>query len=322
MNGTLDKTMQPIHPIQVVVRRTGLSADVIRAWERRYEAVSPQRSPTSRRLYSEEDVERLLLLREATQTGRRIGDVAHLSLPDLKKLLAADIKTAPRVDEQAIVVNDIPRSARGYVQSCLRAVHDLDGQALDSALAEASLVLTTPVLLEEVVTPLLQQVGNEWRAGQLRPCHEHLATAELRSFLGNLVTHTNMTGTGPAVLITTPRGQRHELGALMVAVTFAFGGWNPLYLGPDIPSDEIAFAAVAKQIKVVAISISYPADDPRLPEALRRLRRQLPQDIVLLVGGAAVIGYRQVLEEIGAQHVPDLPTLRNRVDQLRINIQS
>jgi len=83
-----DNDIDSIHPIQVVVRRTGLSADVIRAWERRYDAVTPKRSSTSRRLYSDEDVERLLLLRRATQSGRRIGDVARLPLPALKDLLA------------------------------------------------------------------------------------------------------------------------------------------------------------------------------------------------------------------------------------------
>ena len=80
----------PIHPIQTVARRTGLTADVIRAWERRYRAVVPQRSETRRRLYSESDVERLLLLRRATLAGRRIGDVANMSTDELAPLVAAD----------------------------------------------------------------------------------------------------------------------------------------------------------------------------------------------------------------------------------------
>src|SRR5512143_21813 len=82
-----------LHPIQVVARRTGLSPDVIRAWERRYHAVAPQRSTTARRLYSNEDIARLQCLRQATQSGRRIGDVARLSLPELQALLQQDQET-------------------------------------------------------------------------------------------------------------------------------------------------------------------------------------------------------------------------------------
>jgi methylmalonyl-CoA mutase cobalamin-binding subunit len=144
-----------------------------------------------------------------------------------------------------------------------------------------------------------------------------MATAQLRLFLGTLMVNTSVTDGGPPILITTPVGQRHELGALMVAVTAALAGWKPLYLGPDMPSDEIAFAATAKEIDVVALSISYPADDPRLPDALRRLRRQLPERVVLLVGGSAVAGYAEVLEEIGAWQLPDLKALWKALDRIR-----
>jgi len=77
MNGSGTATRQQ-HPIQVAARRSGLTSDVIRAWERRYRAVEPGRSATNRRLYSDDDVERLLLLGQVTRAGRRIGDVAGL----------------------------------------------------------------------------------------------------------------------------------------------------------------------------------------------------------------------------------------------------
>jgi methanogenic corrinoid protein MtbC1 len=69
---------------------------------------------------------------------------------------------------------------------------------------------------------------------------EHMASAQLRSFLGHLANHSNMNGNGSGLLVTTPTGQHHELGALMATITAALGGWNALYLGPNVPSDEIA----------------------------------------------------------------------------------
>jgi methylmalonyl-CoA mutase cobalamin-binding subunit len=93
--------------------------------------------------------------------------------------------------------------------------------------------------------------------------------------------------------------------------------WNP-YLGADISSDEIAFAAIEREAAAVALSISYPADDPRLADALRHLRRQLPDRVVLLAGGAAAAGYRSVLTEIGALQPPDLATLGSELDRIRL----
>jgi DNA-binding transcriptional MerR regulator/methylmalonyl-CoA mutase cobalamin-binding subunit len=309
-------TALPLHPIQVVARRTGLSADVIRAWERRYQAVVPQRSRTARRLYSDEDVARLQLLRQATESGRRIGDVVRLSFPQLQALVQEDQGSAVTSE---VLSGQPPSATAEHVNACLSAVQRLDPAALEAALAHAARSLSMPLLLRDVIGALMRAIGERWREGILRPCHEHLASAQIRFFLGNLLLHSAMTGTGPLLVVATPAGQRHELGALIVAVTAAQAGWSPLYLGADIPSDELAFAATAREAAAVALSLSYPADDPRLPDALRRLRRQLPDRVVLLVGGAAVAGYKAVLAEIGALQPPDLATLRLELDRIRVS---
>ena len=90
------------HPIQVVAQRTGLSPDVLRIWERRYAVVKPSRSATGRRLYSDRDVEHLLLLRRATLAGRSISQVADLDSEELRGLVEADEVAAARSPRPAI----------------------------------------------------------------------------------------------------------------------------------------------------------------------------------------------------------------------------
>jgi DNA-binding transcriptional MerR regulator/methylmalonyl-CoA mutase cobalamin-binding subunit len=311
-----DFPLEPSHPIQVVARRTGLSADVIRAWERRYRAVSPKRSPTSRRLYSDNDIERLRLLRQATDSGRRIGDVAHLPAAVLRELTSSDCEALDRMSSATPSASQT-KSAGTHYEACLRAVKALDPAALDSALAEASVALTVPNLLTDVIASLMHHIGEQWRIGNMRACHEHMATAQIRAFLGNLMTICNMSCSGPMLLVATPAGQIHELGALMVAVTAASSGWQPLYLGPNVPGDEIVFAVHTKNIPAVALSICYPADDPRLHHALRRLGQQLSTRSRLLVGGAAAAGYESALTEVGAVNIASLDNLRAALDELR-----
>ena len=105
---------------------------------------------------------------------------------------------------------------------------------------------------------------------------------------------------GPALLVTTPSSQTHELGALMAAVIAARAGWRVMYLGPMLPADEIAFAADLTRARAVALSIAYPADDTRLPAQLLRLRAQLQPGVPIFAGGAAASGYKRALERIGA----------------------
>src|SRR5512140_3303769 len=127
------------HPVRVVTRRTGLSVDVLRAWERRHQVVTPSRTPSGRRLYSDRDIERLVLLYRATLAGRSIGQVAPLGEKARAALVKQDASAElvtkghglrpPRRTGGAPV-----QSADRYLDHCLRAIRRLDAPALASTL--------------------------------------------------------------------------------------------------------------------------------------------------------------------------------------------
>jgi len=313
-------TEESRHPIQVVARRTGLSADVIRAWERRYGVVEPDRTDTRRRLYSDADAERLLLLRQATDGGRRIGDVAALDTEALRELVDADRSARSAVVDDAAEPG--PRGeARVHLEACMRAVKALNAVALQAALVEAGVALSRPVLLERVLAPLMVRVGERWRNGPLRVAHEHMASASLRSFLGALLAEPGASR-GPTLVVTTLPGQLHELGALMAALTGAHGGWCPLYLGPNLPVDEIAYALAQTEARAAVLSLAYPKDDAQVVASLRALRARAPEGVAVIVGGVGVGAYTEVLEEIGALRVESLDELRATLDGLRSGLPS
>jgi methanogenic corrinoid protein MtbC1 len=302
---------EPRHPIQVVARRTGLTPDVLRVWEKRHEVVGPSRSSFGRRLYSDREVERLLLLRRATLAGRRIGQVARLTDDELRALVASD--------ERAVAEAPLRAGPAGgeHLESCWRAVERMDGAAVLAALSSAAVSLGSPAVLERVLAPILHRVGDAWRDGTLRVAQEHLASAAARTFLSSLRTAYATPSGAPVLVATTPAGQLHELGALMAAVTAAADGWDAAYLGPNLPADEVAMAAERSAARAVALSVVYPADDLGLAQELRRLRASLPDSAALVVGGRAAPAYDAVLREIGAIRVGDLPDLRSRLAGLR-----
>lgn len=298
-------------PIQVAASRSGLSAHVIRVWERRYRAVEPERDEGGRRFYSEEEIERLRLLREATEAGHAIGTIARLERDRLVDLVA---RARPAHPVTATGGDDTAGEVR---RACFDAVRQLHSAALDAALQRGLVRFGHQGLLQRIVSPLAVEIGDAWRAGTLTAAHEHFFTAAAKIFLGSLSRQFAMHARMPNLVVGTPAGQLHELGAFMAGVSAAHLGWRVTYLGAGLPAAEIAGAASQCRAAAVALSIVYPADDPQLPEELRSLRRLLPPEIGILVGGAAAPSYGPVLAEIGAIRSESLEDFTAVLDRMR-----
>ena len=118
-------------------------------------------------------------------------------------------------------------------------------------------------------------------------------------------------------MATTPQGQLHELGAVMAAALAAEQGWRAVYLGPSLPAAEIAGIASQNKARAVALSIVYPDDDPNLERELRDLRRFLPQNVAVLVGGRAAEHYGTEIGAIGAVLIKDLAQLQAELAKAR-----
>jgi methanogenic corrinoid protein MtbC1 len=308
--------------MRVVTRRTGLSADLLRAWERRYEVVKPSRSKGGRRLYSDADVERLRLLFRATLAGRSIGQVAELPTDALAALVRKDaVADAPvhaaRHDRPHPAL-EAPALAADYLANCVQAVERLEVTALDALLWRATVALPAAVLFDTLVVGLLDSVGTRWRGGTLRPLHGHLVTMAVRRLLDGLIERASSAATTATLVVATPAGQVDEIGALLIAATATIEGWRVIYLGADLPAEDIADAALHTRARAVALSIVQPAGDRAVSDHLRRLRTGLPKQVAVLVGGAGAAAYVTVLDDIGAGRVDDLAALRVHLRTLSI----
>ncbi len=147
--------------------------------------------------------------------------------------------------------------------------------------------------------------------------HEHLAAAVLRRVLERVVESATSPFATANLVVATPTGQVHEFGALLVAATATAEGWRVTYLGPDLPAEDIAEAAIRTRARAVALSIVYPTGDLAVGDELRRLRSALPKDITVLVGGAGATAYGSSLAEISAVPLNSLADLRVALGTLR-----
>jgi DNA-binding transcriptional MerR regulator/methylmalonyl-CoA mutase cobalamin-binding subunit len=292
--------------MRVVIRRTGLTADLLRAWERRYGVVAPERSEGGQRLYSDEEIERLSLLRRATVAGRNISQIANLGRPELEALVAED--------ESVLAKERVPpessAQAAWYFEAARQAIQRLDGAELEALVRRAAMQLSSETTIDEVLIPLLHDLGESWHRGEITPAHEHLGTAAIRRVLSWISGSAIVSHYAPTVLVATPANQRHELGAKIAATTASTEGWRVTYLGCDLPADAIASAAVQSGAALVALSMIFPVDDPNLVPEVVRIRQLLPPQVPLVAGGGAAIAHQTELARHGVRVAPDLQHLR------------
>lgn len=305
-----------LHPVRIVSQRTGLTPDVLRAWERRYKAVAPVRSPGGQRHYSEADLERLTLLARASRGGRQIGQLVPLTNDELQRLIDADERESRA---RAGLGADQP-AIESYLSSALIAVEEFDAKRLEATLRAAVLRMPTEEVLDQVIGPLLFTIGSLWHQGVLRPANEHLASATIRKVLTWMSELTVADSTSPMVVVGTPTHHLHELGAMLAATTAASNGWRVTYLGPNLPMEDIVHTVRQVKADALALSIIYPTDDVRVEQDLRSLRRLLPPGVAVVAGGSGATSYADALREAGAQVIPSLGGLRQWLRVRAVNV--
>ena len=316
-------SQSPRYPVRLVALRTGLSPHVLRAWERRYGVVTPTRSEGGQRLYSHLDIERLRRLRRLTDRGHAIGRIGSLPLDELTRLDAESAEAEQRASSppgRTSGGHPVDRShaetVHEFTLAALRATRRLDAADLQAALERAAVTLGAPDFLDEVVATALEEIGHGWAEKSVSVAQEHMATTVFRRVLGWLLRVYEVNGPAPRIVVATPPGQVHEMGALMVAVSAAAKGWGVTYLGPDLPVADLLSAAGQTRARAVAISVVYLSEKRDLLASLRETRAGLPGRVPLLLGGAAAPEIRPEAEAEGAVVLDSLPDLRALLDRL------
>lgn len=279
-------TRSPAYPIRAVSRMTGLSLDTLRAWERRYQVVTPLRGDRGR-LYDDRDVERLKQLARLVDQGHAIGSIATLPPAAIAKLGTGISAAPPKAAGPAVDLAPLVRAMKQY-----------DLTTVETTLNRHATLLPPDALIFSVVLPVLRETGARWEAGAIRPAQEHLVSANIRSVLGGLLRTMPRASSDEPMVFATPAGERHELGLLSAAVLAAHAGHHVTYLGPDLPGADIVHAVAA--LKATTLVLCLTMTDITTVRELRELRRLRPE-VALWIGGA---DRGRVRRELGARARP------------------
>jgi MerR family transcriptional regulator, light-induced transcriptional regulator len=263
------------YPMRVATRLSGLSAATVRAWERRYGAVVPDRTEGNARRYSADQVRRLILLRRAIERGHAIGDVARLPTEQLEEISEATAAPEPgRLPDQV------------YRQLIDDYLHELDGfeaRAALEILSRTAALLPPHELVFQLVLPLLGEVGARWERGDLSVAHEHMVSGHLKGLLGTLVRLQAPSPGGSKVVLATPPGELHEFGALVGAFVAAGHDYEAVYLGPDLPWSDLSVAVDRSGTDLVVLSVVHDMG-ARAHDTLDQEVRALAERVEIWIG--------------------------------------
>lgn len=291
------ETTELTYPLGTTARLTGLSPEVLRAWERRYAAVQPLRTPGGTRRYRASDLERLQLLKAAVDAGRRIGQIANLELDEIRQ--------AARQAEPALTQRPI--------DPLLHCLEDLRGNELQRLLSLQLSALGPRLFIDTIAIPLSAEIGEKWADGELSIAAEHLATSVLRSLLGSSLQPSPRSIEGPSIVFATPTNERHELGIMMAALTGLGAGGNVTYLGTSLPTEELLRAVEVVDAAALALSlVTVSGSDAN--RSIAALRGGLSDHVSLWIGGS---GAAQVEARPGVEIIQSLAALEQRVTLLR-----
>ena len=263
--------------IGAIAQEIGLTKDTLRVWERRYGFPQPMRSAGGERLYPQEQVSKLRLVKRLLDAGHRPS-----------KVLGQSIETLQQLAESSGIGQDAPDAELDHLISLLRAskYDEFRFGLLKRATRDG---LERFVL--DVVAPLSARVGNAWAAGTLQVYQEHLFSEAIQTTMRNLMRPLSdaLRGRGgrPRVLLTTLSGEGHGLGILMAEAMLTLSECECIQLGLQTPLHDIVDAVAAHDVDIVALSFTAVMPAQAIANGLTDLRNLLPPNVRIWVGGSS-----------------------------------
>lgn len=264
--------INPIYTIKAVSSRTGIKTVTLRAWERRYDLLSPTRLENGYRLYSERDVQVLLWVQDKQASGEAISQVVNQFRQMRQNDLWPDAVTRQVIEKPREIA---PRPARDYAEMLYGALISHQETKASQIMDDVQKYFDIPEIFDEVLYPALVLIGEAWYRGEIRIATEHFASGFVRGRLMNILQSIPMHKEGGLILVGCGPEEAHEIASLMFAVLLRREGYYVEYLGPDLPVQDLVDYATAVKPKIICLSISSKESAMMmkgLSEALNELR--------------------------------------------------
>lgn len=274
---------QPSYNIKAVAQMVGLLPVTLRAWERRYGLPSPERGGQGYRLYSEHDLQTLRWLKTQIDAGMNIGQAAR----KLAQLRESGMDPTSR----EVSPLDKPLSLENLRQSLLRSLLSLNDQSANDSLRQAFSLYPTDQVFNQVIEPIMKEVGESWHHKELPVAVEHYISHFFQEHLIGLLAVSPQPYRNGVIVAGCLPGEFHQIGLLMVVVLLRMRGWNVIYLGANLSLERLEELLIPTRARLVLFSATMP-ETIRTVADLPALIQKMPDPIpMVILGGKAFASY-------------------------------
>jgi methanogenic corrinoid protein MtbC1 len=276
------------HPMSIgaLAKATGVPADTLRTWERRYGFPAPERTDSGHRRYSLQTLERLRMVLQAIKAGHRASTALAADEATLLRWLAAD--GGKSITPHAQGAGQTDETVAQTVERWLGHVMRYEGRALMRELRVSFNAMGGIAFLDRLLAPFLETVGERWAQGVLGVAQEHLASERVEEFLAQSWRPLSDAATGAVRVCAAPPGEQHVLGLHMAALVLALHDTRVVFLGANVPIEELVHAAEHNAAEAVLLSAATGLDPLQLTRDLELLRVRLPSSTQVVAGGGGV----------------------------------
>lgn len=299
MNAIKKPAASPTFNQAQVELATGFSREVLRKWEIRFGFPLPARDARDRRLYSSKDVQRLQLIKQLLHLGHRPRNLIALSGQALTRLIASC--------KAAVAPLEIPL-ATALLQTLTGSPSPSDLDALLRIRLETKGLQS---FIADDLPVFNAAVGNAWANGMLGIHEEHLYTASVRRIVHERVARLQVPPDARRVVLTTPPGEQHELGILMLHAAMASHGAHCIDLGIQTPAESVVNAVQKWDVAIVCISVGVNYPNTKALTYVSTLRAMLPKGCQLWIGGQGA----SPLAELALVGVSIFDNIQDAIDQ-------
>ncbi len=279
---------EPRFNIRAVERLTAIPAPTLRSWERRYGFPAPSRTGTARRLYSESEVDAILWVKAQRELGLSVAQAIHLvqnGRAGLPVSLPPE-SDAPREERPTRVMDSTAGGDPAVLaRSMVEAVARYDEATVNAILSRAFARHSAAVVITDLITPALVEIGERWARGEFPISAEHFASSLIERRLSALLAEQPAVDPGPAVVLACVAGEQHQIGLLMLAVFLRWAGARVVYLGADVPMADLVRVVHQTGAAAICLSAIDPSSAHALAETVHHLR-EAGMTAPIFAGGA------------------------------------
>lgn len=282
-----------LYPIRTLAELTGVSPTTLRAWERRYGLLRPERTAKGHRLYGAQDIELIRNIVRLLNQNHSISEAVRIVRHDS--------------GEASSVISETQDDWGNFQKLLLQKVESFNEEGLDSVYNQALSMYPIDLVTENVILPVLKALGERWSARDTGIAEEHFFSAYLRNKLGARLHHESRRSRGQTILAACMPDEHHELGLLLFCLAAISHGYRIIYLGTDMPLEQLPAAAKHTHATAVLLSATSIKYSESLKKQLLELKNEL--HVPLLIGGALSSKNNAIFDDIGVISLGDKQNL-------------